>query len=145
MLNRLSHPNRTRNITRSHVTWGLCVPGLRVGVGNVFCRLSDMRDTWWGTEFTFESLTVTVRTIMFNIQQFHLLSAVFCKFQNSDLCPIQHVIGCQRAFSELRKATISFMSVFPSTWNNSAAKGRIFMRFDIWVFFDSMSRKFKFC
>jgi hypothetical protein len=28
MLNRLSRPNRTRNITWAHVTWGQCVPGL---------------------------------------------------------------------------------------------------------------------
>jgi hypothetical protein len=46
------------------------------------------------------------------------------------------------AFATLRKETISFfMSVCPSAaWNNSAPTGRIFTRFDIWVF----SKKLKF-
>ena len=35
-------------------------------------------------------------------------------------------------------------SVRLSTWNNSALTGRIFMKFDIWVFFENMSGKFKF-
>ena len=52
-------------------------------------------------------------------------------------------------FAKLRKATISFiMSVRPtdppSAWNNSALTGRIFMKFDIWVFLEYLSRKFKF-
>ena len=41
-------------------------------------------------------------------------------------------------FTKLRKATISFvMSVRPSAWNNSAPTGRIFMKFDIWLFFEN--------
>ena len=56
-------------------------------------------------------------------------------------------------FRKLWKATISFiMSVYlsvhlfvrPSTWNNSAPTGWIFMKFDIWVFCETVSRKFKF-
>jgi hypothetical protein len=48
------------------------------------------------------------------------------------------------AFAKLRKATISFvMSVRLSAWENSAPIGRIFMKFDIWGFFENMSRKFK--
>jgi len=48
------------------------------------------------------------------------------------------------AFAKLRKATINFvMSVCPSAWNNSAPTGRVFVKFDIWVFFENMSRKFK--
>ena len=48
------------------------------------------------------------------------------------------------AFAKLRKATIgSVMSVCPSAWNNSAPTGRIFMKFDIWVFFENQLRKFK--
>ena len=31
-----------------------------------------------------------------------------------------------------------------SAWNNSIPTGRIFMKFNIWVFFDNLSRKFKF-
>jgi hypothetical protein len=36
-----------------------------------------------------------------------------------------------------------YLSVYPSSWNNSAATGRIFMRFCIWAFFEKLSRKFK--
>jgi len=34
--------------------------------------------------------------------------------------------------------------VRPSAWKNSAPTGRIFMKFYIWVFFENLSRKFKF-
>ena len=49
----------------------------------------------------------------------------------------------------MRKAIIScVMSVCPSVrsfaWNNSAPAAWIFMRFDIWIFFDHLSRKPKF-
>ena len=48
------------------------------------------------------------------------------------------------AFAKLRNATIDFVmsvrpSVRPPAWNNSAATGRIFMKF-----FENLSRKFKF-
>ena len=33
--------------------------------------------------------------------------------------------------------------VCPSAWNNSAPTGRIFMKFDIWVLFEDLSRKLK--
>ena len=53
--------------------------------------------------------------------------------------------GFLGAFAKLRKATISFvMSVRPSAWNDSAPTGRIFMKFDIWGFFENLSWKFKF-
>jgi hypothetical protein len=53
------------------------------------------------------------------------------------------------AFAKLRKATISFMSVRPSVrppvllsaWNNSAPTGRIFMIFDIRLFFEESVEK----
>jgi len=50
---------------------------------------------------------------------------------------------------KLRKATISFaisvcLSVYPSARNNSAHTGRIFMKFDIWVFFKILSMYWKF-
>jgi hypothetical protein len=41
----------------------------------------------------------------------------------------------------LRKASISFMSVFPSAWNSSAPKGRIFMKFDILSIFRQFVEK----
>ena len=38
----------------------------------------------------------------------------------------------------------SVLSANPFTWNNSAPTGKIFKKFDIWVFFENLSRKFKF-
>jgi hypothetical protein len=43
-----------------------------------------------------------------------------------------------------RRLFNSCLSVSPSTWNNSAFTGRIFMKLDIRVFFENMSTKFKF-
>ena len=34
--------------------------------------------------------------------------------------------------------------VRPSAWNKPAPTGQIFMKFDIWVYFENLSRKFKF-
>jgi hypothetical protein len=53
------------------------------------------------------------------------------------------------AFAKLRKAIINcvisvHLSVHSSVWNNSAPTGLIFMKFDIWGFFENLSRKFKF-
>jgi hypothetical protein len=52
----------------------------------------------------------------------------------SRLC--QENLAFLGAFGELRTVTINFVkslfpSVRPSTWNNSAPTGRIFMKFDI--------------
>jgi hypothetical protein len=50
--------------------------------------------------------------------------------------------SCVRKIS---KATISFVTcVCPSTWDNSAPIGRIFMKFGIWVFFENLLRELKF-
>jgi len=38
------------------------------------------------------------------------------------------------------KLASSRLSVCPSAWNNSAPTGRIFMKFDIWEFFENLSR-----
>ena len=38
----------------------------------------------------------------------------------------------------------SCLSVCPSAWNNSAPTGRVFMKFDIVVFFENLSRKSRF-
>jgi hypothetical protein len=53
------------------------------------------------------------------------------------------------AFAKLRKGTVSFvmsvcLSVCLSALNNSALTGRIFMKFDIRVFFENLSKKLKF-
>jgi hypothetical protein len=60
------------------------------------------------------------------------------------LAHLQKEVSCSSsgAFAKLRKATVSFMSVDLSAWNNSAATGRIFMKFDIGGFFENLSRKF---
>ena len=45
----------------------------------------------------------------------------------------------------MRKSTISWvMSVRQSAWNNSAPTGRIFMKSDVWAFFENLSWIFKF-
>jgi hypothetical protein len=50
-----------------------------------------------------------------------------------------------RRVRKIAKGTISFaLSGRLSAWNNSAATGRIFIKFDIWGFFYNLSRKFKF-
>ena len=51
----------------------------------------------------------------------------FVKFAKSD-CYLRHV----------------FLSVTPSALNNSAPTERIFMKFGIYVFFEHLSRQFKF-
>jgi len=49
------------------------------------------------------------------------------------------------AFTELRKATASIvMSVCLSARNNAATSGLIFMKFDVWVLFENVMRKFRF-
>jgi len=46
-------------------------------------------------------------------------------------------------FAKFRKITISFvMSVRLSAWNNSASTGRIFIKFEIRLFFEKVSRSF---
>jgi hypothetical protein len=51
-------------------------------------------------------------------------------------------------FTKLWKATISFVtsvhSVWQSEWNYTAPTGWIFMKFDIWVFFENLLREFMF-
>ena len=63
---------------------------------------------------------------IFNIQYNAFFSGIFTKFGN---------------------ATISFVILVclcPSAWNNSNPTGRIFTKFDIWVFFENLSRNFRF-
>jgi hypothetical protein len=67
--------------------------------------------------------------------------------------PDQRSANCRilGAFAKLRKVTISFfmficvcLSFYPSAWNNSAPTGLVFMEFYVCVFFQNLSRKFKF-
>jgi hypothetical protein len=48
-------------------------------------------------------------------------------------------ISLLSAFVKLQTATVRFMSVRPSAWNNSAHSGRIFIKFDIWVIYENLS------
>jgi len=53
------------------------------------------------------------------------------------------------AFAKLLKGTTSFvvsvrMSFRPSAWNILASTGQTFVKIDIWVFFENLSRKLKF-
>ena len=50
-------------------------------------------------------------------------------------------------FAKFRKSPVSFVKsvcVCTSAWNNSAPTKRIFVKFDISVFFGNLSKKFKF-
>jgi len=50
-----------------------------------------------------------------------------------------------RHVSKIAKTSISLIiSICVSTWNNSDHTGQIFMKFDIWVFSNDLSRKCKF-
>jgi hypothetical protein len=53
--------------------------------------------------------------------------------------------GLLGEFQKLWKEAISIvMTVCPSAWNNSVPTGRIFMIYEIWVFFKNLSMEFKF-
>jgi len=44
-------------------------------------------------------------------------------------------------FAKLQLLTVTFvMSVCPFAWNNSDPSEWIFLKFDIWVFFENLSR-----
>jgi len=74
---------------------------------------------------------------------FSAVSCVFCNTLLASLLPCCSV-HCI-AFAILRKATVSFvMSVCPFAWNTSSPTGRIFMKFDIWVFFENLSGNLRF-
>jgi len=80
----------------------------------------------------------THRKLKISLGSFLQLHEKFCVYK------LVRFLG---AFTKLRKATISFISVSPaarsSEWNNSGPIGRISMKFDIWVFFENPPRKFK--
>jgi hypothetical protein len=49
-----------------------------------------------------------------------------------------------RKICEKRLLASSCLSVSPLVWNNLAVTERIFMKFDIWLFFENVFRNFKF-
>jgi len=46
------------------------------------------------------------------------------------------------AIAKLRNANVYLRHVWLSAWKNSAPSRRIFMKFDIWIFLQNLSRKF---
>ena len=65
---------------------------------------------------------------------------ILCKVVPLHLIKLFNLHAFLGAFAKFRKAADSFVrSVCPSVCNNSALTGRIFMKFDIWVFFENSS------
>jgi len=68
------------------------------------------------------------------------MKSIVCFYGYASIVILSCVLG---AFGKLLKATVSFvlpvcLSVHPHE-KNSAPTGRIFMKFDIWLFFDNLS------
>ena len=67
----------------------------------------------------------------------------FCQFQT------RQSKGIFRRFRKMEKSKISFVmsalcpSVLPFAWNKSTTTVRIFMKVNIWAFFENLSTKFK--
>jgi len=58
---------------------------------------------------------------------------------------LRHQCQFLGALAKLRKTNISFvMSVRLFAWNNSTSTGRMWIKFDIRVCFENLSRKFNF-
>ena len=70
-----------------------------------------------------------------------LCGSICQKVRYSESCFLGTFAKFLKTAVELRHAC---SSVRPSTWNNSAPTGRIFMKFDIWIFFGNLARTFKF-
>jgi hypothetical protein len=60
--------------------------------------------------------------------------------QAADCSYLETHVRLVGAFSKLWK-TSNIFQVCPSAWNNSAPTKQIFMKFDIWAFFENLSRK----
>ena len=56
---------------------------------------------------------------------------------------IVHSVFCTFYARLQNRCKVLLPSWFLSAWNTSAATGRIFMKFDIWVFFENLSRQLK--
>jgi hypothetical protein len=71
------------------------------------------------------------------------LSCLACKSHFFCAVLLDAFPNCEKRL--LTSSCLSFCpSVRLSAWNNSASTGRIFIEFDIWVFFENLSRKFQF-
>jgi hypothetical protein len=90
---------------------------------------------------------------IFNLFEYLLCGCARRMFQNKQITDNQTLLQTLAliyfnflgAFSKLRKSTIRFiMSVRLSAWNNPTPTRRIFMKFDIRLFFEKLSWKLKF-
>jgi len=72
---------------------------------------------------------------------FQVMSPSVINIQNRGLRPVFQPRS-QRCEKVLLASSCLF--VRPSAWNNSSPSGRIFLKFDTWVFFEHLTRKFKF-
>jgi len=64
---------------------------------------------------------------------------------NFSIIIFRHVRIIAKSDHQLRHVWLSVcLSVRPPAWNNLAPTKRIVMKVDIWVFFENLSRKFKF-
>jgi len=57
---------------------------------------------------------------------------------------LQYCINLGAICRRQRLSALSYLSVRPSAWHNSAVTGRIFMKLYVSVFFEKLSRKFRF-
>jgi hypothetical protein len=80
----------------------------------------------------------------------HGLCNLLFLYSQSNQAECCHLVMLFSASTKLWKASSRLficLSVCPSihlsAYNNSASSGQIFMKFDIWVFFESLSRKSK--
>ena len=146
--------------------WGSCINGLGNYVGNQFfffhcqysplwvlaCRtmyfhffLSATNSLHLLTPSTWGSLSTSSFHLFLRLPLLLFPSSSWVKIVLLDNYWINFVIISRlifRRFSqncEKRLLTSSCLSA----WKNSARTGRIFMKFDIWVFSDNLSRKFK--
>jgi len=60
------------------------------------------------------------------------------------LLAAQEIFRFLEHWQNYEKATIRFMSVRQSAWNDAVQTGRIFMKLDICVFFENPSRNFEY-
>jgi len=88
-------------------------------------------------------LVCTIVEIIDYIQQTHKLLQKLESGGGGDWVT-ESIFWFLSAFAKLWKVIITFIvSVCPSAWNDLALTGWIFMKFYIWVFFESLSRKFQ--
>ena len=115
-------------------------------------NLEQHKNLWNNTNILFLfHIIPTVKWLLFPYAELTYLSfqrtrSFLSDVQTDVLCAMYGIWPSNLdAFAKLRQATVSFVvSVCPSAWSNSAPTERIFVTFDIWVFFENLSRKLKF-